>query len=118
MPKVAVVVLAGTETHEGLARVVNAMVTTKELKEAGDEVRLVFDGAGTAWVGALAKPDHRAHRLFAAVRDRVAGACAYCAHAVDATHDLEREDVHLLDEYEHHPSLRALLVDGFQVLTF
>lgn len=118
MLKVAVVVLAGTETHEGLARVVNAMVTAKELKEAGDQVRLVFDGAGTAWVGELAKPDHRAHRLFAAVRDRVAGACAYCAHAFDATHDLERENVHLLDEYDHHPSLRALLVDGFQILTF
>jgi hypothetical protein len=118
MLKVAVVVLAGTETHEGLARVVNAMVTAKELKEAGDQVRLVFDGAGTAWVGELAKPDHRAHRLYAAVRDRVDGACAYCARAFDATHDLERENVHLLDEYEHHPSLRALLVDGFQILTF
>ncbi len=63
-------------------------------------------------------PDHRAHRLFAAVRDQVAGACASCADAFDATHDLERENVHLLDEYEHHPSLRALLVDGFQILTF
>lgn len=118
MLKVAVLVLAGTETHEGLARVVNAMVTAKELKEAGDEVRLVFDGAGTAWVGELSKPDHRAHGLYVAVRDRIVGACGYCAHAFHADQDLEREGIRLLDEYEHHPSLRALLGDGFQILTF
>lgn len=47
MAKVAIVVLAGTETHEGLGRVVNALEAAKELKEGNDEVRIIFDGAGT-----------------------------------------------------------------------
>lgn len=72
MTKVAFVVLADTETREGLGRTVNAMIGTKEFKDAGDEVRLIFDGAATKWVGELAKPDHRYHELFEAVRDRVA----------------------------------------------
>jgi hypothetical protein len=116
--KVAFLVLAGTQAREGLGRVVNAMIGTKELKEGGDDVRLIFDGAGTQWVGELAKPDHRYHELFQAVRDRVAGACGYCAHAYGAEEDVHREQIALLDEYEHHPSLRRLLADGFQVLTF
>lgn len=52
------------------------MIGTEEFKQAGDEVRLIFDGAATAWVGELAKPDHRYHELFQAVRDRVAGRAA------------------------------------------
>jgi hypothetical protein len=31
---------------------------------------------------------------------------------------VQREEVALLEEYEHHPSLRHLVADGFQVLTF
>ncbi len=48
MPKAALVVLAGTEAREGLGRVTNALITAREFKEAGDEVRLVFEGAATA----------------------------------------------------------------------
>jgi hypothetical protein len=36
---------------------------------------------------------------------------------LDAERDLEREDIHLLDQDKHHPNLRALLVDGFQIPT-
>lgn len=118
MAKVAVLVLSDTDTREGLGRTVNAMIATKEFKDAGDEVRLVFDGAGTKWVGELGNPDHRYHELFEAVRDRVAGACGYCAHAFGAEQDVHREKIALLDEFELHPSLRRLVVEGFQVLTF
>ena len=118
MAKVAVLVLSDTDTREGLGRVVNAMIATKEFQDAGDEVRLIFDGAGTKWVGELAKPDHRYHELFAAVHDQIAGACGYCAHAYGAEQDAHREQIIVLDEYEGHPSLRRLVVEGFQLLTF
>jgi hypothetical protein len=50
MPKAAIIVLADTETHGDLGRVVNALEAVKELKEARDEVKLIFDGAGTQWI--------------------------------------------------------------------
>jgi hypothetical protein len=31
---------------------------------------------------------------------------------------VEEHGVHMLDEYEHHPSLRQLVAEGFDVLTF
>jgi hypothetical protein len=37
--KAAIVVLADTETHGDLGRVVNALVVAKEFKEAGDDVK-------------------------------------------------------------------------------
>lgn len=81
--KVAILVLADTETHGDLGRVLNAMVATKEFQQSGDELRLVFDGAGTKWPGVLADPGHKSHGLFEQVRDAISGACGYCARAFE-----------------------------------
>lgn len=116
--RAAVVVLADTETAEDLGRVVNAMEAVKEFKEAGDDVRLIFDGAGTKWIGQLAHKDHKYASLFAAVKDKVSGACEYCAHAFGVHEHVQQADVPLIGEFEKHPSFRRLLSEGYQVLTF
>jgi hypothetical protein len=118
MPKAALVVLAGTEGREGIGRVANALVTAKEFKENGDEITIVFDGAGTTWIGTLADPGHRYHGAFEAVRDRVAGACSYCAGRYGVREQVEQAGIALLDEYDQHPSIRRLLADGYEVVTF
>ena len=118
MSRIAIIVLADTETHGDLGRVVNALVTVKEAKEADDEVRLIFDGAGAKWIGQLADPAHRSHALYTAVKDDITGVCQYCDKAFGATESVQAAGVPLLDEYQQHPSLRALVHDGFQVLVF
>lgn len=118
MAKAALIILADTDTHEALGRVANALITAKELKEEGDEVAVLFDGAGTKWVGELANPEHRAHGLFESVRDTVAGACSYCASAFGAREQVEASGVALLDEYAQHPSIRRFIAEGYQVVTF
>lgn len=118
MTKVAVIVFADTATHADLARVVNALITVQEFKEGGDEARLLFDGAGTKWVAELANPEHRSHRLYASVTDRITGACSFCATAFRVKDAVQAAGVPLLDEYAHHPSIRSLIADGFQVLIF
>jgi len=81
MSKIAIVILADTETHEALGRVVNAMEAVKEFKDAHDDVQLIFDGAGPKWIPELEKPDHKLHGLYTAVKDRISGACDFCAGA-------------------------------------
>lgn len=118
MTKAAVVVLAGNEGHADLGRVVNALTTANDFKEAGEDSTIVFDGAGTVWIPELAKEDHKAHPLYLAVQDRIAGACAFCAKAFGVKEQVEELDIPLLDEYRDHPSLRKLVSDGYQVITF
>ena len=118
MAKVAVVVLAEGETHESLGRLVNGLMTAKELKDHDDEVALVFDGGGTKGLAEVADPDHQAHKLYADVQDKVAGACAYCANAFGVKDDLAQLNIPLLDDYAQHPSLRSYIVDGYQVISF
>ena len=118
MPKAATIVFADTDSAEGLGRVVNALTTAKEFKEAGDEARVIFDGAGTKWVAELSPEGHKYHGLFEEVRDLVDGACAYCAEAFGVKEEVEQTGVELLGDYEGHPSIRSLIGEGYEVVTF
>lgn len=118
MPQAAMLVLAGTETRADLGRVVNALQITRELDEAGDEVTVIFDGAGTQWVPVLSDEGHKYHGLFEATKDKVAGACSYCAGVYGVKDEIKNTDVDLLDEFEGHHSVRKLISNGYQILTF
>jgi hypothetical protein len=118
MPKAAIIVLADTDSPGDLGRAVNALTTAKDFKEAGDDVVVVFDGAGTKWIPTLSDADHKYSGLFREIRDKVAGACEYCADAYGVRRGVEESGIELVDEYEHHPSLRRYAADGYQVITF
>jgi hypothetical protein len=118
MAAAAILVLAGTEAKSDLGRVVNALQIAKELDEAGDEVTVIFDGAGTQWVPTLMDQEHKYHGLFEQARDNVAGACSYCAGAYGVKDAIERTDVKLIDEFGGHPSVRKLISNGYEILTF
>jgi hypothetical protein len=66
----------------------------------------------------LANAEHKYHGRFEALRPRVAGACAYCARAFGVRKEVEAAGGSQLDEYEQHPSLRRLVANGYQVITF
>jgi hypothetical protein len=111
-------IFAGTETRADLGRVVNALQIAREHDQAGDEVTVVFDGAGTQWVPTLSDEEHKYHKLFEETKGKVAGACSYCAGAYGVKDAIESSDVDLLDEFDGHPSVRKLISNGYQVLTF
>jgi hypothetical protein len=49
---------------------------------------------------------------------RIAGVCAYCAGAFGVKEAVVAQGVQLVGEYEGHPSVRRLVHDGYQVITF
>ena len=116
--KVAIVVLAGTDTYEGMGRVANALVAVQEYKEAGDDVQLIFDGAGVGWPPELSKSNHLLHGLYQSVRDKIIGVCSYCASAFNVQDQIKDSGLSNLGEYNGHPSFRKLSAQGYQVLTF
>jgi hypothetical protein len=121
----AVVVLSNprSSSDETFGRLFNALATAYDYRRAGDDVVILFQGAGTRWVAALEEPDHPAHALFEAVRDTVAGVSNACANVFGATDDAVSADVPLLDDNpvpgtSGLPSLRNLIGTGHTVLTF
>ena len=118
MSKAAIIVLSDMERQEGLGRVLNALEAVKEMKGAGDEVELIFDGAGTTSAVAIASPDHDLHRLYTLVQEQITGVCRYCARAYDVYEEAEQAGFTLLAEYDQHPSVRRLVEEGNEVITF
>lgn len=118
MAKAAVVILAGTEGHANLGRLVNGLETAKEFAETdGDEVELIFDGAGTQWIPELEDPDSDYHELYQSVRE-TASACDFCSGAFGVSDAVNDSGVVRLDDHDGHPSIRSLVDDGYEVITF
>ena len=116
--KFAIFLLADTKSNEGLGRMVNALEATKQFKEAGDEVKLYFDGTGTKWISELSKKDHLAHELFDSIKDKVEGACLFCAQAFGAKDSVSQCKIELVDQKDNHVDVRKLTSDGFSILNF
>ena len=117
MVKAAIVILAGTDGHENAGRLVNGLEAAREFVEAGDDVEVIFDGAGTQWIELLEDPDHDYHERYAAVQDDV-GVCDFCVGAFDVDDAVDDADVVRIDEFDGHPSLRSLVAEGYEILTF
>ncbi len=118
MAKAAIVILADTETKEALGRMSNALTSAKEFKEEAHDVTVIFDGAGTKWIGVLSDPAHKYNGHFESVKGDIEGACAYCARAFGVKDKVQESGVELLGEFEGHPSLAKLVTQGYQVITF
>jgi hypothetical protein len=117
MPRAALVVLAGTDTSADAGRVVNAMTIAREFVAAGDEVQVIFDGAGTQWVPILERADYEYHDLYTTIREAVA-VCGFCARAYGVSDAVDAAGVERLAANDGHPSIRSLVGDGYEVLTF
>jgi len=118
MTKAAVIILAGTEGHENLGRLVNGLETAKEFADhEADEVELIFDGAGTQWIPELEDEDHDSHELYQAVRDDTS-VCEYCSGAFGVEDAVADAGLVTLDDHDGHPSVRSLVDDGYEIITF
>jgi len=116
--KVGIVVLAAGDNPESLGRVVNALMSAREFKDGGDEVTVVFDGAGTMAASSFGASSHDYNEVFESVRDTVAGACDYCSGAYQVKEEVQQVGIELLDEYKGHPSVKKLIERGYEVVSF
>ena len=118
MAKAAIVILAGNESHSDYGRLANGLEAAKEFAENdGDELELIFDGAGTQWIPELEDEESDYHELYQAVRDDAA-VCDYCSGAFGVSEAVEDAGITVLSEYDGHPSIRSLVDDDYEVITF
>ncbi len=123
--KAAILVLSDLKSgsEEALGRVFNALAAAYEFKTRGEDVTILFNGAGTRWIGELGKEDHPAHALFEEVKDKVAGVSCGCADVFGGAEDAEQSGFKLIKDNlvpgtTGLPSLQNLISQGFTVITF
>lgn len=96
--KTAIVIMSDPKagTDEALGRMLNGLALAQEVRAAGDEVEIVFKGAGTRWPAELARLSHPAHERYQSVRESVKGASLGCAMKYGARDDAAASGVALL----------------------
>ena len=123
--KTAIIIIAdaNANTDDTNGRAFNALTLALESKQQGDEVAIVFIGAGTRWPAALSKVSHPFHGLYNEVRDVVRGASCGCAAAFGATEGLQACGVSELKDFalpatHGLASVRPFLAEGFNTIVF
>ena len=122
--KIALIILSDPKGgDEALGRVFNALAIAQEGLQQGDEVEIVFNGAGTRWPEELTKVSHPANGLYNLVRETVKGASCGCAAVFGATKSVEACGVPLLKEKALAgtpgiSNLRRYVAGGWHTLIF
>ncbi len=117
--KYAIVLQAGNETNEGMARAIHALLYATELAENGYQVVLIFDGAGTGWANELRKPENQLHKQYLKIQElgMVEEICDYCAEQFEVKEQLPpRQRALLVGGYEGHPSLVKWIEKGYRII--
>ncbi len=98
--KTAIIVLSDPKpaSEEALGRVFNALAAAYDVKNQGGEATILFQGAGTRWIGELSREEHPAHALFEQVKDTVAGVSCGCAEVFGATEEAEQSGFDLIKD--------------------
>ena len=123
--KTAIVVLSDPKsgTEEALGRVFNALAAAYDFQQSGDEVSVLFQGAGSRWIGELTKTEHPAHKLFEAIKNKVAGVSCGCADVFGARESVIESGYNLITDNQVPgttglPSFQKLAKEGYTILTF
>lgn len=124
--KAAIVVLSDPKSgsqEEALGRVFNALAAAYDFKQRGDDVSVLFQGAGTRWIGELSQEDHPAHELYTQVADTIAGISCACADVFGGGEEAKNSGFDLITDNpvpgtSGLPSLASLISEGRSILTF
>lgn len=119
-PKGYLVILqSGVKSSAGHARMLHALLYSLEMKKAGYDVTLMFDGAGTTWVQPLASGQDAASPLYKelAAAGAVEVICDFCATAFGQRPGIEALGRSVTSEFKDHPSIVRWTEKGYQVIT-
>ena len=122
--KIAIAITSDPQSgDDALGRAFQGLALAAEARQQGDEVEIVFLGAGTRWPAAASKLGHPLNGLFDSVRPAVKGASCGCADVFGAASGVEACGVPKLKDFalagtSGLASLRTYLAQGWQTLVF
>lgn len=122
--KIAIAITSDPQAgDDALGRAFQGLALAAESRQHGDQVEVVFLGAGTRWPAAASKLGHPLHGLFDSVRPNVKGASCGCADVFGAASGVEACGVPKLKDFalagtSGLASMRTYLAEGWHTLVF
>lgn len=99
---------------------IHVLLNALDMKDRGDDVVVIFEGAATALIPQLAKKENAFHGLYVRAVETgiVAGACKACSAKLGVLDDVIAADIPLLDDMSGHPSMAGFRARGYHIITF
>ena len=117
--KIAIILMAGNETNEGMARAMHALLYARELADSGCQVALIFDGAGTGWAFEMSRTESPLNKHYLKFKEKgiVEEICDYCAEQFGHKEALPADQQKLIvGDYEGHPNIAKWIKMGYRIL--
>ena len=99
---------------------IHVLLNALDMKEKGNEVRVVIEGAATGLLPELIKSDNPLHALWEKTRTAglVDGVCKACSAKMGTLETAKSEGLQLLDDMSGHPGMTRYQEEGFKIITF
>lgn len=101
-----------------LSRAYRGLSTAAEFVRAGDEVAVVFDGAGSETLAAIVDPDSKLNGLLQVISESIDGVCSFCAASHKVLDAIRDAGYPLLTDNLGEASVRKYVNEGYTILNF
>ncbi len=115
MKKVMLVVFNGDEMC-----FIHILLNALDMSEKSYDVGIIIEGASTKLIPELEKEAHFLHALWEKVKTKglITGVCRACSNKMGTLKAAERIGLPIIGDMSGHPSLAALMDEGFNIITF
>ena len=99
---------------------IHVLLNGLDMKARDYDVRIIIEGAATALIPGLEKPDNPLHELWQKTKlsGLVEGACKACAKKMGTAESAQAQGLPLLADMTGHPGMARYQEEGFEVITF
>ena len=99
---------------------IHVLLNALDMKEKGDDVKLIVEGAATGLLPDLEKNENPLHFLWGKVKQHglVDGACKACSQKMGTAAEAGRQGLALLGDMSGHPGMAAYQEQGYNIITF
>lgn len=99
---------------------IHVLLNALDMKERGDEPRIVLEGASTKLLPELALQEHPLHGLWEKVKAAglVAGVCKACSRKLGSFEEAQRQGLAILEDMNGHPGIAGFQQNGYEIITF
>ncbi|SMB85909.1 hypothetical protein SAMN00017477_0826 [Peptoniphilus asaccharolyticus DSM 20463] len=95
----------------------HALMNAKQLKENGNEVKIVLEGQSVALPKEL---EAEKNPLYLALKENgtIVGACYACSEPLEVLEDNKNDGLELIQDMNGHAGVSKYIEDGYEVLVF
>ena len=118
-------IIRDVQPPQGRGKIAHTLTNALALKDAGHEVKVLFEGQGVEWLAQFQKREDNFTQHYGERFDKahkaglLAGACNFCATVrFKVAENAEHWGVPLYGDDGAHGSLVSLLEEGYQILSF